>query len=241
MAPLTRITVAPIRTVGPARRLQSRFIRDFASSALVVGRVHFTWRRTGSRAVAAAREPPPRRRVGIEAARSSAPGIANWVAPGRRQVTTRIAVLLGLEHRVYYANPPGTDRLTPPRAWDAVAREQLCVLWRPHFVAPPSAGLIACTTPVEAFVAPTPPVEVVRTFRSAVGTTVHRPSADAGARRRERNDDTSGRRAFAFRRGVWARVKARSAWNVSLVTRPCHTRFQIASTVSPGYPAPTAS
>src|SRR5215203_5278992 len=50
----------------------------------------------------------------------------------------------------------------------------------------------------------------------ALGTSAHRPSADGGASRRERNADTSSRLIFIRRRGARARVNARSAWNVSL-------------------------
>ena len=63
-------------------------------------------------------------------------------------------------------------------------------------------------------------------------TSVHRPSADGGASRRERNAVGSSLRCF--RRGARACVNARSAWNVSLVIDPFHTRFQSAATVSLG-------
>ena len=76
-----------------------------------------------------------------------------------------------------------------------------------HFVAPFAAGLKPCTTPAVF----EPPSLIVRTFRSAVGTSVQRPSADGGASRRDRNDVTSICRGLTFRRGARARVKARSA------------------------------
>ncbi len=40
---------------------------------------------------------------------------------------------------------------------------------------------------------------------------------------------------------VRTRVYARSAWNVSFATSPCHTSLHSASTVSAGYPPPAAS
>src|SRR5262245_7222780 len=67
----------------------------------------------------------------------------------------------------------------------------------------------------------------------------HRPSAAAGTNRRDRNADTSPRRPRRF--GAGTAAKARSARTLSLVTRPFHTSVHSASTLSAGYPPPTAS
>ena len=66
-------------------------------------------------------------------------------------------------------------------------------------------------------------------------TSDQRPSADGGATRRLLN--TRARRRFPRRDAPSAAVKARSAWNVSLVMAPLQTRFHSASTVSAGIAA----
>ena len=64
-------------------------------------------------------------------------------------------------------------------------------------------------------------------------TRLHRPSAVGGTNRRERKTGAAAGRLMR-RRGVRADVNARSAWNVSLVIAPRHTRSHSTSTVSPG-------
>src|ERR1700722_19238105 len=72
------------------------------------------------------------------------------------------------------------------------------------------------------------------------GTRLQRPCALGGVVRRERKE---GRLCWrlGWREVAGRATYARKAWKVSLVTRPRQTRFHSASSVSPGYPPPTAS